>query len=136
MRRAGPIALLLVAAAFGAAGCGGASSNKAQIESTIRTYYTAFANGDSAKACDQLSTSTRAELERQGGGRKCADLLTAAGGRPGAKRVKPALKNPKFGTVNVTGNNATVSLTVAGTPTTVPLKKEGGRWKIVSAVGG
>ena len=135
MRRAGPIALVL-AAAFAAAGCGGSSSNKAQIESTIRTYYTAFANGDSAKACDQLSTSTRATLEHQGGGRKCADLLTAAGQRPGAQKVKPALKSPKFGAVNVTGNNATASVTVAGTPTTVPLKKEGGDWKIVSAVGG
>ena len=101
MRRAGPIALVL-AAAFAAAGCGGSSSNKAQIESTIRTYYTAFANGDSAKACDQLSTSTRATLEHQGGGRKCADLLTAAGQRPGAQKVKPALKSPKFGAVNVT----------------------------------
>src|SRR5438067_11896066 len=124
MRRLAPIALLLVAA-LAAGGCGGKKSDKAQVQSTIRTYYSAFANGDSAKACDQLSTSTRATLEHQGGGRKCADLLTAAGQRPGAQKVKPALKSPKFGAVNVTGNNATASVTVAGTPTTVPLKKEG-----------
>jgi hypothetical protein len=123
------------AAILALAGCG-KKSDAAQVESTIRTYYTAFANGDSAKACDQLSDATRASLEKRAGGRKCADLLSAASQRPNVQKVEPGLKNPKITNVKVTGNTATATATVRGTSTTVPLKKENGHWRIAILSGG
>jgi hypothetical protein len=133
-------ALALVAAlALLVAGCGGSDgpTDKAQIETTLKTYYKAFGSGDSGGACDELAKGTRAELEKAAGGKDCTAILDQALKRPDYAKVAPKLANVKVTEVNIVGDKASAKAAVPGVgrPTVVPLKKEAGGWKIASPVG-
>ena len=132
-----------VAAAVGAlfvAGCGGSgSSNDSQIKKVIGTYYEAFANGDSATACDQLAKDTVKNLEKHAKGRSCADVLNDALQQPDYSSVAQKLKNAKVTKITVLNDKATAQIDVPGVNgkgarTAVALKKEGDSWKIATAL--
>jgi hypothetical protein len=119
-------------------GCGkDKPSDKDQIETSLETYYKAFAKGDSAAACDELASGTREELEKAAGGKKCTDILSQALKRPDYAKVAPKLTAVQVSAVTIAGDKATAKATVPGVgkPKVVPLKKEAGGWKIASAVG-
>src|SRR2546423_13474469 len=112
---------LAAAAALAVAGCGGGGkSDKDKIQSTVTTYYNAFAAGDMTKACAQLSNRTRTRLETAGKG-KCPAILSQATQRPGFERVKAQLKNLKILSTTVTGTTATSRVQLLGASTTAPL---------------
>ena len=122
------------------AGCGGGgSSNSDAIKNVIGTYYQAFANGDSAAACDQLAKDTRANLEKQAKGRACIDVLNDAIQQPDYASVAQRLKKAKITKITVLNDKATAQIDVPGVGgktarTAVALKKEGDKWKIATAL--
>ena len=59
MRRQGILAVAV--AALAVTGCGG-KSDKEKVETTVRDYFTAFADSDFDKACSELSDQTREAL--------------------------------------------------------------------------
>jgi hypothetical protein len=133
---------LILVAALGAAGCGGGQSDKQQIEAAITSYYRAFGSGDSAGACRQLSSAAVRQLEASGH-RKCATVLDQALKRPAYARIALLLPKAKVLSVKVSHGAASAEVQVPGaaangraTTIAVPLKKESGAWKIVSAAGG
>lgn len=143
MIRVPVFACVLAAAALIATGCGGGGqTDKQRVEAVVTTYYRAFGSGDSNTACNQLATATVAALEKAGG-KKCAQVLDAAQKRPDYARVAPKLNGVKVTAVKVTGKAATATTQVpgvatadgTGVTTTVPLRKEGGSWKIASTIG-
>jgi len=121
------------------AGCGGGAPNAEQIKKVIGTYYQAFADGDSATACDQLAKDTVKNLEKQAKGRSCTDVLNEALHQPDYAAVAQKLKNAKVSKITVLDDKATAQIDVAGVGrsgvrTAVALKKEGGSWKIATAL--
>ena len=122
------------------AGCGGGgSSDDSKIKDAITTYYEAFANGDSATACNQLAKDTVANLEKQAKGRSCADVLNDTLQQPDYATIAPKLKKAKITKVTVLNDKATAQVDVPGVGgksarTAVALKKEGDSWKIATAL--
>jgi len=122
------------------AGCGGGgSSDDSKIRSVITTYYEAFANGDSATACQQLAKDTVTNLEKQAKGRSCADVLNDTLQQPDYATIAPKLKKAKITKVTVLNDKATAQVDVPGVGgksvrTAVALKKEGDSWKIATAL--
>jgi hypothetical protein len=118
----------IVALAATLSGCG--ESNREKIESALKGFDSALAEGDGAKACEFLSESARAEIARRG---DCAQL--AAGlSRPGrriAREVK-ALGSAEVSTVTVEGTVATARVQAPGgyPPRSVGLEEAEGKWKI------
>ncbi len=136
MRRA-VCALIAVAAVV--AGCGGGPSNSSEIKKVLGTYYQAFANGDSATACDQLAKDTVKNLEKQAKGRACTDVLNDALQQPDYASVAQKLKKAKITKITVLDDKATAQINVPGVGgkevhTAVALKKEGDAWKIATAL--
>lgn len=134
---------MLAAATLAAAGCGGGEPDKQQIESTITSYYKAFGSGDGEAACKQLTKGAVKLLEKSAGGRKCPDVLDEALKQPAYARIAPKLRNARVVEVKISGDNATARAEVPGAgakgavaKASVPLKKEGGSWKIVSTASG
>jgi hypothetical protein len=126
------------------AGCGsgGKTSDTDQVKTAITTYYKAFGTGDSETACNQLTREAVKTLEAAGGGKDCAALLDLALKRPAYARIAPKLGKAKVTAVHfdLDRKNATAVAEVPGAgksggsiKTSVPLKKEDGDWKIVSA---
>jgi ketosteroid isomerase-like protein len=120
-------------------GCGGGATNQDQIKKVLGTYYQAFANGDSATACDQLAKDTVKNLEKQARGRSCSDVLNQALQQPDYAAVAAKLKNAKFSNITAVDDKATAAVLVPGVAgkgvrTSVQLKKEGDSWKIVTAL--
>jgi hypothetical protein len=118
------------AACLFATGCGG-QSDADRIQQTVKTYLSALADGDGAKACDQLTgDQTRAvvdhaitslpELQASG----CADALTKLSGSLGADE-KQTLRDAKVTQVQVSGDSATAE--VVGGSKTAELQKSHGR---------
>jgi hypothetical protein len=135
VRRAVSLAAALVLLV---AGCGqDKPSDKDEIVSSLETYYKAFGTGDSGGACNELASGTREELEKAGGGKDCTEILDQALKRPDYAKVAPQLAKVQISAVTIAGDKATAKATVPGVgkPTVVPLKKEGGSWKIASPVG-
>jgi ketosteroid isomerase-like protein len=129
----------VVAISLVIAGCGGGGSDTSNIKSVLSTYYQAFANGDSATACDQLAKDTVANLQKRAKGRSCTDVLNAALQEPDYASVLQKLKNAKFTNISVANDKATASVVVPGiggkgARTAVALKKEGDSWKITTAL--
>jgi ketosteroid isomerase-like protein len=120
-------------------GSGGGATNQDQIKKVLGTYYQAFANGDSATACDQLAKDTVKNLEKQARGRSCSDVLNQALQQPDYAAVAAKLKNAKFSNITAVDDKATAAVLVPGVAgkgvrTSVQLKKEGDSWKIVTAL--
>jgi hypothetical protein len=126
---------LAAAGALAIAGCGGGQGDKEKIESTVNDYFTAFADGDSNKVCDQLSKSTQQTLTKASKVRDCPGAITAATQRPEIKRFVDQLRDAKVLSVKITGDDATARVRALGSETNVPLRKEGSDWKIESPLG-
>jgi ketosteroid isomerase-like protein len=131
---------VVASVALVAAGCGGGGpSNSDQIKQVIAKYYEAFANGDSATACQQLAKDTVANLEKQAKGRACTDVLNDALQQPDYSTVAQKLKKAKISKITVLNDKATAEIDVPGVGgkgarTAVALKKEGDSWKIATAL--
>jgi hypothetical protein len=133
---------LALAVAIGAAGCGGGQSDKQQIESAITSYYKAFGSGDSAGACKQLSSAAVKQLEATSH-RNCSTVLDQALKRPAYARIALLLPKAKVLSVKISHGAASAAVQVPGAAANgrvatiaVPLTKEDGAWKIVSAASG
>ena len=137
MRR---VACLLSAVALALlAGCGGGATNQDQIRKVLSTYYQAFADGDGATACDQLTKDTVKNLEKQAKGRSCPDVLNQALQQPDYATIAQKLKNAKVSKITVLDDKATAQVDVPGlggrgARAPVALMKEGGSWKIATAL--
>jgi hypothetical protein len=109
MRRCG-IALVLAALLVG---CGGGSgSDEDQIESTIKDYFTAFADGDGEKSCGLLTDGAREKMEAglkaAGVGDSCEDLTKAMDQLPDEQRDEiKKLKDAEVTDIKITGDTAT-----------------------------
>jgi hypothetical protein len=131
MRRTLPAALA-AAAALALAGCGGSDSpsDEAAIKSVVRTYFTAFADGDGSKACDQLSIDTRGQIADAAKPKTCAAALTDASRRPEMKQYLDGFRKVEVEEVTVAGNDASAKVKAIGQTTTLPLIKVSGDWRI------
>ena len=131
MRRTPPAALA-AAAALALAGCGGSDSpsDEAAIKSVVRTYFTAFADGNGSEACDQLSVDTRGQIADAAKPKTCAAALTDASKRPEVKQYLDDFRKVEVEEVTVAGNDASAKVKAIGETTTVPFIKVGGDWKI------
>jgi hypothetical protein len=121
------------------AGCGGGATNQDQIKKVLGTYYQAFADGDGATACDQLTKDTVKNLQKQAKGRSCPDVLNEALQQPDYSSIAQKLKNAKFSKITVIDGKATAQIDVPGVGghgarTAVALLKEGDSWKIATAL--
>jgi ketosteroid isomerase-like protein len=130
----------MAAAVLALAGCGGTSgpSDQSQIETSLTTYYKAFAQGDTAGACGQLAKDTLAALEKAAHGKGCSAVLGAALKRPDYAAIAPKLARARVTKVTIAGDKATAAVVVPGVHAAlppVPMLKEGGSWKIASAPG-
>jgi hypothetical protein len=135
MRRAGTAALGAVVA-LGVAGCGGGGADDTQkIESTVRDYFGAFADGDAARACGDLASRTREDFVKAARAKECTSAIRTAMRRPDVKRFTAGLRNPKVLSVQINGDNAVATVRALGRNTKVPLHKEGDNWKVEGKVG-
>lgn len=126
----------LLGAAALLAGCGSSGpSDQDKIEMTIKTYYSAFSNGDGKTACEQLAKATREDFIKASGGKPCPQALDLAARQPKVNRFVSKLGNPKVSAVKISGDKATARVSAIGATTTVPLTKEGDAWKIQGALG-
>jgi hypothetical protein len=127
------------AAAVLVVGCGGSDkpNDSEQIQTVLKTYYKAFGTGDSGGACNELARGTKEELEKAAGGKDCTEVLDQALKRPDYAKVAPKLAAVQVSEIHIATDKATAKTAVPGVgkPTVVPLKKEGGSWKIASPVG-
>jgi hypothetical protein len=132
-----------IAVALVVAGCGGDSgpTDRQQIETAVLTYYKAFGKGDSGGACNELSSVTKTQLEKEGRGKDCTEILDEALKRPDYAEIAPKLQDARVTQINVANDKATARVLVPGVKTngalgartTVPLVKEKGAWKIFGA---
>jgi uncharacterized protein HemX len=117
----GVLVLVLLAAAL-AAGCGvGRASNQEKISKTATTYLRALADGDTAKACLQLTRHAR--------GDRCEQAL-----KQRLSRLEPdALRKAADGSmdIEVNGNRATARWSEPQ-PAHFVLAKVGTEWRIDS----
>jgi hypothetical protein len=137
----GRIAATVVAVALTLAGCGGSdpTSDEQVIEDTVKTYFTAFADGDGQRACDQLSSSVQGQIEKATKAKDCATALEAAAQQPEFKQYVDELRDVEVLKVTVADRDATAKIKAIGQTTTMPLRKDGDTWKIQDnevAVGG
>lgn len=129
------IAAALVAAAVSA--CGGSSGSSQNSPSTaVKSYLTALATGDGARACGVLTTTMQnraLSLARSQGikASSCPALFSQLKGQTTAAQRR-TLMNAKVGSVRVSGNTATVTLKGGTQPAT--LTKSGGKWLISGGI--
>jgi hypothetical protein len=135
------LALALSAlAAVLVAGCG-AKSDKDQVTDTVQSYIDGLGSKDGKKVCDQLAGSVQSQVKSRASTKDCATAINRFESSNTGRAVAPSFKTAKINEVNVKGStaSATLSLQVPGsgaTPTTIPLEKQGGSWKITSPAGG
>jgi hypothetical protein len=127
----------------GCGGSGGGGSDRQQIEKMFSSVDTEMAKGDYASACNYFSQRQQSNIAT--GARKaglnvssCAGALTALIKATGITRAQLAQSfggaaTPKLQTVDVQGNQATVTFTdsIGGHPykETDALVRENGQWK-------
>jgi ketosteroid isomerase-like protein len=120
-------AVVAVAALFGA--CGG-GSDEDKIESTMKDFGAAFADGDGKKACEQLTENAQKELQRQANTANCEDAIKKAGEQIDQK-TKDRLKDFEVRDIKVNGDTATVRTSVDdGDDEPTRLRKVDGEWKL------
>jgi hypothetical protein len=126
------LAGIAVAAALALAGCGGdgGSDEEAAVEEVVRTYFTAFADGDGAKACGQLATQAQVRLVEGARANDCAEAMEAAARQPEVKPYVERFRDVEVLEVTIAGREATAKVRAIGQETTIPLAKESGTWKI------
>jgi len=121
--------LAAIAALGGLAACGSSKSDAAKARDTVKTFLSAAARGDGAKACSQLSTPTRSQIDASGQG-SCATIIGQLGGKlTSQQKTKVDNVDPK---VTVHGKTATATYQSVTGPgmRTVLLVKEGSNWRI------
>ncbi len=127
--RAGKTAIVVVATAALAAGCGG-SSPQNDVKSAFNKFVHQRATGDPA-ACDLLSQKF---IKQQTGKSYAAGLAECRQRSPQNKLSMPS--SLKIDKVTVNGSSATLTASVAGQGSaSFGLIKEGGSWKVDSAPG-
>jgi hypothetical protein len=138
MRRATTIAAAVAAVAVSACGSSSSSSNSnaGSPSAAIKTYLTALANGDGARACGVLTTSMQnraLNLARSQGikASSCSSLFSQVKGQTTAAQRRTLL-NAKIASVKVNGNTATVTL--KGGTQAATLTKTGGKWLISGGI--
>ena len=141
-RRRGRVGLLSVAAALLMAACGGGeeASDEKQVKETITTYFSSFAEGDGATACEQLSGAGQRELTQAIVSRlpevnaiRCDEVVSELSGTIGPDE-EATLRAVSVEAVQVRGNTATAQITGAAVEPT--LIKADGRWLIDSGFAG
>src|SRR3954452_6992715 len=111
MKRAlGALAILAIAVA----GCGGGESDKQKIESAVHDYFTAFSDGDYAKACNALAEKTRANLAKAARVKDCATALSRGAAKADVKQFAQQLKNVKVEPVQIHDKTATAKVQALG----------------------
>ena len=118
-----------LAALTGIAACGSSKSDAAKAHDTVKTFLSAAARGDGSKACDQLSTPTRSQIDASGQG-SCSTIIGQLSGKlTSDQKSKVDNIDPK---VTVHGKTATATYQSVTGPgmRTVLLVKEGSNWKI------
>jgi hypothetical protein len=127
--------LAAVALAVVVAGCGGSTSDTAEVENTITTYLTGVAEGDGDGACSQLTGDENRkfwaseaeqlpELHLTG----CADTVEKLSESIGASEKK-MLEDAEVIDVKVEGDHATARLK-GGDERDIDLIEEEGDWLI------
>jgi hypothetical protein len=121
-------------AALAVAGCGGAS-DKEKVETTVRDYFTAFAESDFDKACGELAAPTRDDLVKAAHAKDCSTALARGAARADIKRFQKKLRDVRVESVDIKDKTATAKVRALGTTTSLPLSKEGDEWKVEATVG-
>lgn len=127
--------------ALAVAGCGGGASSGGsgaaqQIRSTLTTYYTAFAQGDGARACDQLSSTTRAALQESAHGKSCAAAVSEVAKQPAFAALRKRIARAHISAIDASGGEGSATVTLGSTSVQVTLVIESGAWKISSTGSG
>ena len=137
MRRPTPAAVA-AAAAIALSGCGGddRESDEKKIEATVSAYYTAFADRDGAKACDQLAAAAARAVVKATDTRDCPTAIERATKRPDIAPYTERFRDAKVVSVTVAGSRATAKVSALGEESTVTLVEEDGKWKIQGDPGG
>lgn len=116
------------------AGCGSTADEQAAAKKTVETYLAAFAAGDGAAACEQLTDTSRAYVAGMAGTVGATDCPTAFASvrRIGGGKVRKIVQQTEVRTVDVDGSKARVTLRGNGDDAIANLEKVAGRWKISS----
>jgi predicted protein tyrosine phosphatase len=117
------------------AGCGGGQSDKEKIETTVRDYFTAFADNDFDKACNELADQTREQLVKTARVKDCPTALERGAQRADIKRFQSRLKDAKVVSVDIKDKTATAKVQALGATTSLPLTKDGDSWKVQGPAG-
>ena len=126
--------LAVAVATFAVAGCGG-ESDKEKVETTVRDYFTAFADSDFDKACGELAEPTREDLMKAARVEDCPAALKRGAERAEIKRFQSKLKEARVVSVDIKDRTATAKVRALGATTSLPLTKEGDSWKVQGPVG-
>jgi hypothetical protein len=130
-----PLAAVLAGMAILAlTGCG--QSDKDKAKSAVQTYIDGLASGDGKKVCGVLPPSVQTRIKNGQHAKDCATAIDAYVKTKQGSAIGPSFKTATIKSVKVKGNSgvATVSLKVLVQPTTIPLQKQDGKWR-VSSVG-
>jgi ketosteroid isomerase-like protein len=132
MRRLGTLAVAV--AALAVSGCGG-ESDKEKVATTVRDYFTAFADSDFDRACDKLAEHTREDLVKAAHTKDCPAALARGAARADVRRFKTKLRDARVESVDIKDQTATAKVRALGATTNLPLVKEGDAWKVQATVG-
>lgn len=116
------------------AGCGG-PSDKEKVQTTVRDYFTAFADSNFDKACDELAAQTRDDLVKAARVKDCPAALQRGAARAEVKRFQSRLRDVRVVSVDVKDKTATAKVRALGVTSSLPLVKEGGSWKVQGQAG-
>ena len=133
MRRTLPAVVAAAALALSACGGGDSPSDEQKIRTAVREYFSAFSEGDGAKACAYLTTETRARIVEAAKTDDCADAMKAAAERPDVKPYVERFRDVEVLDVKIAGAEASAKVRAIGQETTVPLEKEEDDWKLTVA---
>jgi hypothetical protein len=124
--------------------CGAAESNSAQVETVAHHYFAALGNGNGSELCSLLTGETKQRLIRSGSvvaalahrsnTPGCPEIVTAVHETLGSDQLAE-LRRVKVSVHSLSGNNASVRVTVPKTGRTVlvPMTKTEAGW-LVSGV--
>src|SRR3954464_1422393 len=121
MRRQGTLAVAV--AALAVAGCGG-ESDKEKVETTVRDYFTAFADSNFEMACDKLAQPTKEDLVKAAHAKDCSSALARGAARADVKRFKTKRRDVRVESVDIKDKTATAKVRALGASTSLPLAKE------------
>jgi hypothetical protein len=130
-----------LALALALAGCGGGgddAESSSDPAATVTTFTKAFASGDGAQACEQLTTEARDAFVKRAatatGSKDCATSMKRVHDLAGSSVTGP-FAAATVSDVKITGSTATAKLTAAGHSTVVRLSKEDESWKLAGVPG-